>query len=515
MPDPPSPPTAAVSAGDPSVLKTAVPLRTESMEFSVPTRRKSLAPPTDDNRHPFLEGDAPAVRIPVKRKTPATAQMQSGMPEWRPSVRQMQPVSSNAAGMTDARRAQIAQREMGSQLAPVYGKPRDGREQLREHRGRQFTQRSHLLHVDRVPYGFDDREEKEPNSPRKDGNMRPRGRTPVRGNMTNYPYPFDDDNDDQNFKGVVDYETDDRAVRGFGLEEVDCFGRAPSPRRQQRNWQHASNFTFAGDGTDSPQKSSLHQEPNSRNLQRTTSIDARQQGEDQFRSLKAKGPTYAWDNRDAASADPNSLWGAQRRVGDDEVFSGKTKGRMLGPRSDPASIELELSRDRAQVVGVEWASEDPPPFVRSQKLGSPKVHAKTNEYHDPWAPNPESVGAIQLGAGVYAGRGGENVVASKFEDPRAADKKKHEAALYASTAARYDDSVLEELAANRTRCETGGAGRVLGYYLYEARGEELVGAADAAAARESQQRARPPSPGRRTRVDEKDSPPHYLGSNYY
>ncbi|MDB9925153.1 hypothetical protein OAD67_02710 [bacterium] len=46
-------------------------------------------------------------------------------------------------------------------------------------------------------------------------------------------------------------------------------------------------------------------------------------------------------------------------------------------------------------------------------------------------------------------------------------------------------------------------------------GEELVGAADAAAARESQQRARPPSPGRRTRVDEKDSPPHYLGSNYY
>ena len=55
---------------------------------------------------------------------------------------------------------------------------------------------------------------------------------------------------------------------------------------------------------------------------------------------------------------------------------------------------------------------------------------------------------------------------------------------------------LAELAANRTRCEAGGAGRVLGHFLYEARGEEATAAAEDAAARERAARARPPSPKR-------------------
>jgi hypothetical protein len=62
-------------------------------------------------------------------------------------------------------------------------------------------------------------------------------------------------------------------------------------------------------------------------------------------------------------------------------------------------------------------------------------------------------------------------VGSKFEDPRAADRRKHELALYASTAARYDDQTLEQAARNRSRCENGGeGGRVLGHFLYEATG---------------------------------------------
>ena len=108
----------------------------------------------------------PAPFVPVKRATPATAQMQSGMPQWRPSVRPMQPVSANAAGMTDARRAEIAGRAMGAQLLPSRSRPADGRE-ASPPRGRSFTKRSHLLHVDRVPYGHDERAEKAPNSPRR------------------------------------------------------------------------------------------------------------------------------------------------------------------------------------------------------------------------------------------------------------------------------------------------------------------------------------------------------------
>ena len=205
------------------------------MEFAVPTRRKSLAPPTDEHRHPFLEGDAPAPFVPVKRATPATAQMQSGMPQWRSSVRPMQPTSAGAAGMTDARRAEIAERAVdpsrGRRFSPSSARPRDGRE-ASPPRGRSFSARSHLLHVDRVPYGHDERAEKAPNSPRREGGSSPRGGARARargpGPAGNSPYPFDDDGGGG--ECAVSYERDDRNTRGFGLDEADCFGRAPSPR---------------------------------------------------------------------------------------------------------------------------------------------------------------------------------------------------------------------------------------------------------------------------------------------
>lgn len=493
-----------MSAGDPTSLKTAVPVRGESMEFAVPTRRKSLPPPTDEHRHPFLEGDAPAPYVPVKRATPATALMQSGMPEWRPSVRQMQPVSANAAGMTDARRAEIAARAMGAQLLPSRSRPMDGRE-ASPPRGRSFTKRSHLLHVDRVPYGHDEREEKAPNSPRRQsGGSSPCGGARVHkaGGSSGYPYPFDDDDD----VGAISYEREDRNVRGFGLDEADCFGRAPSPRRHRSNWQHESHFSFADEGTranENDQNVFLLQKEKARNLERTASLDARAQEEERFRTLKARGPEYAWVRRDAAVSDPNALWGsgsgsAIRDSGDGDGEKAKG-GRSLGPRRDAASLEAERE---ARVVGVEWGSAPPEPTERErrQRLGSPRK-AK----NDAWGLNPESVGAIQLGAGVYSKYAGAEKdagalsgfgAASKFTDPRASEKAAHEKALYASTAARFDDSVLAELAANRTQCEAGGAGRVLGHFLYEARGEEATAAAEDAAARERAARARPPSPKR-------------------
>ena len=133
---------------------------------------------------------------------------------------------------------------------------------------------------------------------------------------------------------------------------------------------------------------------------------------------------------------------------------------------------------------------------------------------DPWGLSPESVGAIQLGAGVYREYAGADALEKKdkdaldetpacFVDPRASEKAAHEKALYASTAARFDDAALEELSANRARCEAGGAGRVLGHFLYEARGEEETETRNAAAAREGAARARPPSPKRRSEVSEK------------
>jgi hypothetical protein len=77
-------------------------------------------------------------------------------------------------------------------------------------------------------------------------------------------------------------------------------------------------------------------------------------------------------------------------------------------------------------------------------------------------------------------------VGSKFEDPRAADRRKHELALYASTAARYDDQTLEQAARNRSRCENGGeGGRVLGHFLYEATGVDNVGARATGVAKEN------------------------------
>ena len=504
-----------MSAGDPASLKTAVPVRGESMEFAVPTRRKSLAPPTDEHRHPFLEGDAPAPFVPVKRATPATAQMQSGMPQWRSSVRPMQPTSAGAAGMTDARRAEIAARAVdpnrGRRFFPSPARPRDGRE-ASPPRGRSFSARSHLLHVDRVPYGHDERAEKAPNSPRREGGSSPRGGARVRAHEPagSAPDPFDDDGGGG--ESAISYERDDRNTRGFGLDEADCFGRAPSPRRHRPNWQHESHFSFADEGANSSDSrlvetsaSDARRAAAARNLARTASLDARAQEEDRFRTLKARGPEYAWARRGVATADPNTLWGSER--GDESEGGGKKKGgRALGPRRDAATLEAERE---ARVVGVEWGSAPPPPPPGSAPRGRSSPSRLTSR-----ATSPESVGAIQLGAGVYREYAGADALEKKdkdaldetpacFVDPRASEKAAHEKALYASTAARFDDAALEELSANRARCEAGGAGRVLGHFLYEARGEEETETRNAAAAREGAARARPPSPKRRSEVSEK------------
>ena len=501
-----------MSAGDPASLKTAVPVRGESMEFAVPTRRKSLAPPTDEHRHPFLEGDAPAPFVPVKRATPATAQMQSGMPQWRSSVRPMQPTSAGAAGMTDARRAEIAARAIdpnrGRRFFPSPARPRDGRE-ASPPRGRSFSARSHLLHVDRVPYGHDERAEKAPNSPRREGGSSPRGgaRVRARGPAGSSPYPFDDDGGGG--ETAVSYERDDRNTRGFGLDEADCFGRAPSPRRHRPNWQHESHFSFADASANSSDDSRLETRASydatraaaARNLARTASLDARAQEEDRFRTLKARGPEYAWARRGVATADPNALWGSARGDESETSESGKG-GRAVGPRRDAATLEAERE---ARVVGVEWGSA-PCAWRSSRDLSSGRAKS------DAWGLSPESVGAIQLGAGVYREYAGADALENKdvlgetppsFVDPRASEKAAHEKALYASTAARFDDATREELSANRARCEAGGAGRVLGHFLYEARGEEETETRNAAAAREGAARARPPSPKRRPENSEK------------
>ena len=453
-----------------------MPVRGESMEFAVTTRRKSPAPPTDDRRHPFREGDAPApFGVPAKRVTLATAQTQSGTPQWRPSVRPMQPVSADAAGMTDARRAAIAAR---ATFAP---------------------------RADCAPRGRDALPETAPSSPRAapsaptrlDGGGEDGGggcgvSEPPAGAETALRSPKGDDGNA-------------RSARGFGPDETGArrFGRAPSPRRRRPGWQHESHFSFADEGTrersaGDDSHDARRARAAARNLERTASLDARAQAEDRFRTLKARGPEYAWERRGAAAADPNALWGGD--AGAERNASGRG-GRAIGPRRDLASLEAERE---ARVVGVEWGSA-PAHSPAHSREGPRRVGSPAKPANDPWGVNPESVGAIQLGAGVYREYpGAAEVGSNRFLDPRASEKAAHEKALYASTAARFDDAALEELAANRTRCEAGGAGRVLGHFLYEARGEEETAAKDAAAAREGAARARPPSPERRTDPEKTD-----------
>jgi hypothetical protein len=376
----------------------------------------------------------------------------------------MQPVSVHAAGMTDARRSQIAAREMGT-------------------RGGSFAATSHPR-VDHAPHGLDDREGEAPLSQRRDGRSSPLARARVRGE---YPYPFDDlpDTARETDSAAVSLEKD-RNVRGVRFDETDCFGRAPSPRRSKPSWQHRSNFAFCDEGTVLiPVERRAATAPNdARNLPRATSVDARERNEDPFRTLKAPGPEYAWARRDAASSDPNALW-----RGEKEASLRKT-GRSLGPRRDFASLALAKDEERALVVGAEWASEPPKPFERTQKLGSPEV-VKNN----PWGVNPESVGAIQVG---------NRSLDVKFEDPREEERRVHEKALYESAAARFDADAQEESAKNRARCETGQAGRVLGHYLYETRGEDAVEEVRKAAEREGAARARMASPRRRNDFAEKN-----------
>ena len=116
-------------------------------------------------------------------------------------------------------------------------------------------------------------------------------------------------------------------------------------------------------------------------------------------------------------------------------------------------------------MGVEWGSAPPLPPPGSSRDLSNGTRAKS----DAWGLSPESVGAIQLGAGVYREYAGADALEKKdkdaldetpacFVDPRASEKAAHEKALYASTAARFDDAALEEISANRARCEAGARG---------------------------------------------------------
>ena len=154
-------------------------------------------PPSD--RHPFLEGDEPAPHVAVKKHAPAAVNMESRQREWRPSIRPMQPISSNAAGITNAQRNEMAMREIGGQLHRVPTRPADDKQDDDPHRGRLFTPNSHLLHTRRVPYGFDERD----------------------------------------------------ADRGSAaaLPEADCFGRGPSPVKRRPLKSEESSFSFHGEGT--------------------------------------------------------------------------------------------------------------------------------------------------------------------------------------------------------------------------------------------------------------------------
>lgn len=154
-------------------------------------------PPSD--RHPFLEGDEPAPHVAVKKHAPAAVNMESRQREWRPSIRPMQPISSNAAGITNAQRNEMAMREIGGQLHRVPTRPADDKQDDDPHRGRLFTPNSHLLHTRRVPYGFDERD----------------------------------------------------ADRGSAaaLPEADCFGRGPSPVKRRPLKSEDSSFSFHGEGT--------------------------------------------------------------------------------------------------------------------------------------------------------------------------------------------------------------------------------------------------------------------------
>ena len=303
-------------------------------------------------------------------------------------------------------------------------------------------------------------------------------------------------------------------MRGFGLDEADCFGRAPSPRRHRPNWQHESHFSFADAGANSSDSrletsaSDAERAAAARNLARTASLDARAQEEDRFRTLKARGPEYAWARRGVATADPNTLWGSARGDESEERGRGERRTRALGPRRDAATLEAERE---ARVVGVEWGSAPPLPPPGSSRDLSNGTRAKS----DAWGLSPESVGAIQLGAGVYREYAGADALEKKdkdaldetpacFVDPRASEKAAHEKALYASTAARFDDAALEEISANRARCEAGGARGVCWGTSCTRRGARRKPRLGTRRRRgKARARARPPSPKRRSEVSEK------------
>ena len=400
--------------------------------------RRAAIPQVDADRHPFLDGDDgydPAVRPSVQKKTPQTFHMESAQDEWRPSIAPMAPTSANAAGVTDARRSYKAANVLGSQLHHPDKIPEDDKEFDPDAvRHKTWTPHSHMLTVGRVPYG---------------------GKT-------------------KDTKASIFPTADDP-------EEADCFGRPkslhgkPSGKgRPAGPTQHeATHFSFVAEGTESL-------EPGS-----DDGIDA-----DTYRRQKAAHVKYEWEpghNR-PASANPNFLIADRPEK---PLGLGNMRGRGgITPAPDSMSIEKGTS-----VVGSEWGravdvTSEP---VTLNPKGSPSSGTK---YHDPWGHNLESEGVIAYkhsrGAGALKPRTDDY----RLVDPRAEERRKHEAAIMEATALRTEELMCDMkgmcqndavLAANRERARGSFecAGRV------PVRGEAAEGYAAAAARELRRRRARP------------------------
>ena len=385
--------------------------------------RRAAIPQVDADRHPFLDGDDgydPAVRPSVQKKTPQTFHMESAQDEWRPSIAPMAPTSANAAGFTDARRSYKAANVLGSQLHHPDKIPEDDKEFDPDAiRHKTWTPHSHMLTVGRVPYG---------------------GKT-------------------KDTKASIFPTADDP-------EEADCFGRPkslhgkPSGKgRPAGPTQHeATHFSFVAEGTESL-------EPGS-----DDGIDA-----DTYRRQKAAHVKYEWEpghNR-PASANPNFLIADRPEK---PLGLGNMRGRGgITPAPDSMSIEEGTS-----VVGSEWGravdvTSEP---VTLNPKGSPSSGTK---YHDPWGHNLESEGVIAYkhsrGAGALKPRTDDY----RLVDPRAEERRKHEAAIMEATALRTEELMCDMkgmcqndavLAANRERAR--GSSNVLGGYLYEVKPQKVT-----------------------------------------
>ena len=385
-------------------------------------------PQVDADRHPFLDGDDayhPAVRPSVTKKTPQSFHMESAPEEWRPSIAPMPPTSANAAGVTDARRSYKAAHELGHQLHHPEKVPEDDKEfdpDARRHK--TWTPHSHMLTVGRVPYG---------------------GKTKdTRASV----FPTQDD-----------------------PEEADCFGRAKSLHgkpigkgRPAGPTQHeATHFSFVAEGT------TLTNGSSDGSTLTTNGDETTHSPGDAYRRQKGAHAKYAWaDNNRPATANPNFLIADRPEK---PLGLGNMRGRGgITPAPDSLSLEKGTS-----IVGSEWGA---PVDVTTEPVtlnpkGSP---ARGVKYHDPWGHNVESEGVIAYKHSRGAGALRPKTDDYRLVDPRAEDRKKHEAAIAEATARRTEELMCDMkgmcqndavLAANRERAR--GSSGVLGGYLYEVR----------------------------------------------